>query len=706
MKRKDILGLICAAALAIPFCSCSEDSYDGRPDDGSYKGDVAYMSVSLVFTDDTMNPTRAQFDGSESVTDKGYFFNNGINAESRICEEYGSNWLLAYNASNQMIATLPLTSISSGDLQNDNTGKSYTAVCEMPANSNFIGNIAYMRVILNASSTLQAQIADGASPDNMTLSQSAAGNYDYLFRTSGSNRYHTMTSSMVVKNGAAAPALTMNEIVCYPSKQQAMESPCATLYVERLQSKYTVLFHPETNVSNDKYFLDRRVMNYNPSTEISSAADNDVILFSPVSTRRLYYVNSFDINSDNSVEVNRGYWRASIVGWDINGTEKSEYLFKSFGNSPAGFTSWNLTPTGLSSPVRNLWASDPTYSNPVAAYPDQYRDAWDDESSVGAGKIRPYQGSESAYTLNYISFNNLSTRDIRRYSSENTYDAQAVFRGNRENLVDRLQYRCGNHIIIGAQLLIEGMDDAGVYNATSVDNNGLVVSGSNRVTTKYFMDNIYWSEQAYINYYCKYMADNLDATTPCISDLSPIPGDFIPNDVFTPMPSDLKFYVYDSGAWRLADYRDFSIQPVYIVGGDGWCYPMPASNPNNPRNTVLYIRQADDSYRQVTVDEYNKLAYGFPFFFAKCYNEGRMYYSVPVSGSENQSSLNFGLTTGDFGAVRNHWYHYRFTSLSSVGIPVHNPDQPIVPNKEPSILGLSFEVRIIPWHIVDEEVNI
>ena len=172
------------------------------------------------------------------------------------------------------------------------------------------------------------------------------------------------------------------------------------------------------------------------------------------------------------------------------------------------------------------------------------------------------------------------------------------------------------------------------------------------------------------------------------------------------MSSDLQFDVYDSGVRRLADYRDFSIQPVYIVGGDGWCYPMPASNPNNPRNTVLYIRQADDSYRQVTVDEYNKLAYGFPFFFAKCYNEGRMYYSVPVSGSENQTSLNFGLNTGDFGAVRNHWYHYRFTSLSSVGIPVHNPDQPIVPNKEPSILGLSFEVRIIPWHIVDEEVNI
>lgn len=107
------------------------------------------------------------------------------------------------------------------------------------------------------------------------------------------------------------------------------------------------------------------------------------------------------------------------------------------------------------------------------------------------------------------------------------------------------------------------------------------------------------------------------------------------------------------------------------------------------------------------MEEYDKLAYGFPFYFAKGYTEGRMYYAVPISNdSSRENASDFGQRTGDLGAVRNHWYHYRFTSLTSVGVPVQNPDQPIVPNNEPSLLGLGFEVRIIPWHVVDVDVNI
>lgn len=700
-KLRFLISLIICFAI-FPFTSCITEEENG-PASGQ-TDDVAYMAVSIVFSDNPISQsTRAHFDGDQNVTDRGYFFNNGVDAESRICEEQGANWLLAYNASNQLIATLPLDFFSSDDVAKDNTGRNFTAVCEVSQAKDLIANISYFRIILNASASLQSQLAGDTDPENMTLSQSEAGNIDYLFRVSGADKFNTMSSSMVVTNGRRATAVTMSDVKLYPSRLQAIQSPCATLYVERLQTKYTVLFHPQANSVYDQFFFENRVWNYHTRNEISSEADNNVIYFTPSANRRVYYVNSFNVE-DEYPSVSRGYWKASIVGWAINGTEKSEYLFKNFGNNPSAFNGWNFTPTGLSSPVRNLWASDPHYSDDKNSYPDQYRDAFDDESSEGDVKIFPYEGNESSYPLNYISFSNLSKRAVRQYSAENTYDAVSVFNNDIERLNNRLQYRCGNHLIVGAQLLIEGFDDNSIYNATAVDNAGLLTAGTNRVKTKYFMDNIYWDETAYINYFCKHIGNYMDATTPCISDLT-LRERFIPNDVFTPDVNDAKFYVREGSGWRLADARDFTIRPVYIVGGDGWCYPFPKTDATGS-NTILYAHQANGSYRQITAEEYDKLAYGYPFYFAKCYNQGRMYYAMPISGSSDQSAMRFGLTTGDFGAVRNHWYHYRFTGITSVGIPIHNPDQPIVPNNEPSVLGLGFEVRIVPWHIVEENVKI
>ena len=689
-------------------CKGEDPDFDSpsKPADGN----TSYFTVSIVFSDDLPSAsTRASFDGADNVYDSGFFFNYGIDEESDISPEEGANWLLAYNASGQFVASLPLVSFRSAAVSDSNTGKSYKAVCRVNPESLQLSRISSLKIVLNAGSQLRNAIRNGVDLDNLALVQTEAGNYDYLFNVSavdnGTRRYHSMSSSMVVQNSRTTTALTMGELKYYPTPDQALEKPCATLYVERMQSKYTVLFRPDIYAGSDQFFLNSKVWNYDSNTQSSEQASNNLIIFSPSSSRRVYYVNDFDIDSDMPT-VNRGYWKASITGWSINATEPSEFLFKSFGNSPGSLSGWNFTPNGLSSPVRNLWAVDPDYSVGVDAYPDQYRNAFDISTNESVSALAPYQGAENSFPLNYLSFRALSKRDIRQYTSENTYDATIVFNNNKDRLEDRLQFRCGNHIIVGAQLLIEGMEAAGVYNPSAVDAEGLIVSGSDRVITKFFMNNIYWTRDAYINYYCKYLANNIDATTQCKSDLT-LGTSFVPNNVFTPAPGEAVFYVRDGSQWRKADYRDFTIQPVYIIGGDGWCYPFPKCSDYNQSATVLHVKQNDNSYRQVSVDEYNKLAYGYPFYFAKGFTEGRMYYAVPVSGNSARENLNnFGLVTGDYGAVRNHWYHYRFTSLTSVGVPVHDPDQPIIPNPEPSLLGLGFEVRIIPWHVVEEDVNI
>lgn len=672
-------------------------------------GEKAYFTVSIVFSDEgkTSQTTRATLDGGDDIYDAGYFFNYGIEEESEIATDARANWLIAYDASGRSVASLPILAFEAQSPSDRNSSKSYKAVCQVNPETLPVTRINTLRIVLNAGIQMQDALTSGQNLDNITLTQSEAGSYDHLFLVKNvdntEKRYHTMSSSMVVKDSRTAAAITIGELKYYPTPQQALERPCATLYVERLQAKYTVLFHPDTYTGPEQFFLNEKVYNYNPSSQSSEQAEDNVIVFSPTSSRRVYYVNEFGINDDVPV-VNRGYWKASITGWSINATEPSEYLFKSFGSSPSSLAGWNFTPQGISSPVRNLWTVDPNYSGGKEAYPDQYRPALDISTSEKFKTLYPYQGHESSYPLNYLSFRALSERHIRQYTTENTYDAQQVFNGDKSRLESRLQYRCGSHILVGSQLLIEGMDASGVYNPTQVDRNGLILSGQDRVKSKYFMNNIYWTEDAYINYYCKYLANHLDATTECKSDLTKGGSPFVPKEVFNPRQGENVFYVRDGNNFRKADSRDFTIQPVQIIGGDGWCYPVPN---NNGEMTSLFVFPENAEPKQVKLEDYNKLAYGYPFYFAKGFTEGCMYYAVPVSGnSARETQSNFGLVTGDYGAVRNHWYHYRFTSLTSVGVPVHDPLQPIIPNNEPSLLGLGFEVRIIPWHVVEEDVNI
>ena len=84
---------------------------------------------------------------------------------------------------------------------------------------------------------------------------------------------------------------------------------------------------------------------------------------------------------------------------------------------------------------------------------------------------------------------------------------------------------------------------------------------------------------------------------------------------------------------------------------------------------------------------------------------GRMYYAIPVK--HNIESKSEGtIATGDYGAVRNHWYSFTVNNIFSVGTPVDNPEEPIIPNVEPKNPGLGVEISILNWHQVSTDVDI
>lgn len=101
------------------------------------------------------------------------------------------------------------------------------------------------------------------------------------------------------------------------------------------------------------------------------------------------------------------------------------------------------------------------------------------------------------------------------------------------------------------------------------------------------------------------------------------------------------------------------------------------------------------------------------------FNKGLMYYAVPiyapyegkaVKGAENlDSSHNPEFTDKEelyyyYGIVRNNWYKFNLHSISDIGIPVSNPNKPIVPNYTNKKSQTKVDMEILQWHIEDQTV--
>ena len=90
-----------------------------------------------------------------------------------------------------------------------------------------------------------------------------------------------------------------------------------------------------------------------------------------------------------------------------------------------------------------------------------------------------------------------------------------------------------------------------------------------------------------------------------------------------------------------------------------------------------------------------------------------MYYAIPIEHmAEHKAAKNdagnmvYKYNIGSYGVVRNHWYAVNVSEIKTVGIPVDDPEQPIIPSDEPDEVGyVSFEVVIIPWHKIDQNVE-
>ena len=605
-----------------------------------------------------------------------------------------------------------------------------------PFENNFNG---YVLVVLNASYHLEQELKEKLQTLSSTgayqticqfIPQKTQPTTDYFYylqddkgnyiEDKNGNPYLTMTSSMIIKDQKMIPAIE-GEFETFSTLQEAKDSPTA-LYVERLQAKYTALFFNEGKYYYLKPISPRAIDDPEPqpSEDPTEKGTKD----DPIGREHIVYtitdpdkqfkiVKAYERNKsvENRKEVTietSTSWKANIVGWDINGQEKNQYLFKSVGNTELTnsytWNTWDKTKYNY----RIFWSNDPHYSD--LNYPDQFRKVvvgLTEKPDLNGGtyvvetldpNIKSLQTMNNANSLNYFDYERLKRRGLRKYVPENTFNLTPL---GSKPLSTMSHLRVGSHIIIASQLLIKELDDSYLYDFENFDADGLMVNNSNApAQSKFLMNNIYWSEQAFMEYVAEYLAYWM------LSKENQDPSAFGPNDG--------NFYTEKDGGYTLAKGTDFQMYHTYIKGGDAKVsiYPKPGVTlyTKNPQ----YVEPSPDDdpyegehipqYLPISEVNYLKLVYAHPELMAEGFLEGRMYYAAPSYHFDTPESL-YNIEIGSFGTLRNFWYSFTIGSISKPGKGVAALAHAIVPNdltRDAIGIGLS----VIPWHKWYESVDV
>ena len=344
-------------------------------------------------------------------------------------------------------------------------------------------------------------------------------------------------------------------------------------------------------------------------------------------------------------------WQIEITGWGINATETATYLFKNLGDMKFGNWSSDLSGTTLGwndlTRRRSYWAVDPHYDTEDASlYPEQFRSVNENIVS-GQPDANTFDKVRENLPLNYFSYDEIvKNTAAQQYSVENTFAYSWLTNDN--------VYRVGTHFVVAAKLRIA--DSNGTYAANTV----------------YNYNRAYWYEDA---------------------------------------KEDLKEYMFKQVVARyMVEYGKLytdATQTTEFDNIDASKLDLVAANVKNgdgrvklafTDNMKLYDDKGNDATEKFAaiVNEWGT---------ARRFDGGSMYYAIPIEHLVTKGTTNYEV--GSYGVVRNHWYKANIAAINNPGIPVDKPGQPIIPNDDPDEDGYaSFEIVIIPWHIVNWDIEL
>lgn len=687
MVKKIWIIMFAGVLACLPGCRETGDMSGGgtSPDDVVAQTEAYVAFVMSETNADTKGDIHKEYDDEYSHYE---WFNRGSAQERAIIDDEESNRVLFFTSDNAYYGC--------GKLEKVGTGKENIFLGRKPASLSETLPTQFLVVINGDPARLNALDeelkAAGTEALKTALNWLQELNPENPESEASYKDHFTMSSSIyrADESDVIAGVTTKEDFVFYDTPEEAL-LPVNLLrfWVERVLSKVTV------RVQDGELTF----------------GDGDVMILKASSPLKVRTEYSVDSGGEKDVMSS---WGANIVSWGINGIEKNTYLFKTLVKDPASYP-WSVDTdfysygqnTGVwNAPLlyRSFWAIDENYYDGI--YPDQYRMVLDEEGVVAGSMNTIYDSTYSSdeglvqtdYTLIYRSYDAFGTRADHKYSVENTYDESVLALMNDNEYNTRPWLRCGSHVIVTAQLLVDALDKD--VDRSSADESGFLKG----VSDKYFSNGLYWSEKALIQQAVATLVSNVymnNKQAPIQDVLNGGNVEFI-NDDDNPLDSNEPVVTSDGVAISYENATEyFELVPAFIKGGDGWVMI------NLKKGVKLLAKHSDGTTKEISEAQLVSYIYRFANR-AKHYNEGRMYYALPIRHNVDSKNFERGLekvSTGDYGMVRNHWYRLTINQLLLPGTPVDDPDQPIIPNNEPDDKSLGVEVEIIPWHIVDIHVG-
>lgn len=415
------------------------------------------------------------------------------------------------------------------------------------------------------------------------------------------------------------------------------------------------------------------------------------------------------------------------------------------------FDNWNDA-----SRFRCYWAVDGRYADP-SVYPVQYREAMDNSNKNSF--VGRYDGEKDGAPLYYYSFSQLRQLAYGFAPTPGVSSGGMEHMTERGNLLGDTRYRycaenvlgqkllggytylgASTHVIIIGQLLLG--EEIETYKSAAKEAGASTEDLLNMVHDKFYADGCYWDRESYMQYTYNKIYQALKSGNRLVKDM------FSPTekkkDLTTPARRFTWSYKYDKdGVVRTGDLSETYMKelaaklPMNDVedklsssafGPDGFqgedddqtenIFRLVRAKTTNGDGKVmlglkdgytLVLKGRDEADRiDVTVDVSATQFLGMVYEFAGLadyYAKGRMYYYTPIRHvttprENNQWQL------GDIGIVRNNWYQLTISSLLKPGIPVAEPEQPIIPNIDPADMYLGVEIHILPWHVIKQDIEL
>ena len=695
MKKTGSLGHLVMLLLFIPFYSCIQDDLDD-PNSSIEKDSSEYVNVELPgyfnmrLSEATIN-TRA-----EETDDHDY--DDGINSEFSIAPGEGNHFIVIYKTGDNNSlpsAIIPLT-ITGEDIRND--GDTYNNLTltihriltaskfskdfeDLTALKTFLEQSTFF-VLLNFDKSQISSSDNTVTIESTTLKTLQNIRLEKFLKLYLSDYkisrlaqistnevvnvdYFTMTNS-VYGDQDASTKLSYGQVInpdyVYDTQEkaeaEASEGHVAlNLWVERLAAKVSIKEFKETNGYLNKY-----------------TGYAKIFMFAGVNAEDNYSYNDTDQRD----------WYATVLGYGVNALEPDEYLIKKLNTGNNYFTGW--TKPGEH---RSFWADDLHYTinGNLNNYPHQYRRAlenkdingYHDGSHDDDGNLAGFSSRNSKYYLNYVSLNSIIDKKSVMYPLENTYNDSDPTPGSY--LGDRGYFSAGTHLLVACRLKIDNLaDGTDLYR----DQHGYFYTNpATLLSTKLMiMQNKILSGG---NSGLRVLnADWFNHAPNSLSDLTTISwnaGD--------------KLQISEDGVLREMTYEDLTFIPAELAGGDGQLLIAPLNRDAEyfiGEKSLNFFNEVGCSYNMV-VSLFHKEMGAIDHF-----KDGLMYYPTAIPHNAQTIAEMQWDRVGDLGVVRNNWYRFTINGVTAPGIPVDQPDQPIIPMMDVKRNYLNVTVNVAKWH--------